>query len=188
MAQDMFNVNFFGTLRLIKAVLPSMKARQSGHIINHSSVGGIVGTPFVDIYCASKFAVEGLSESLAPLLWQFDIRCTILETGPVQSQIHQTGVDWGKAIDHDTADEKTKKLKEIWGENFLQLCSEKMETNEMAAFIKGIILGQNTNFRCYSHSDFLADQIAAKFKDPATNELIEITRKQLFEKREDGNK
>ena len=76
MAQDVFNVNFFGTLRLIKAVLPSMKTRESEHIINHSSgsVGGIVGTPFVDIYCASKFAVEGLSESLAPLLRQFDIR------------------------------------------------------------------------------------------------------------------
>ena len=74
MAQDVFNVNFFGTLLLIKAVLPSMKARQSGHIINNSSVGGIVGIPLLDIYCASKFAVEGLSESLAPLLRQFDIR------------------------------------------------------------------------------------------------------------------
>ena len=74
MAQDMFNVNFFGTLRLIKAVLPSMKARQSGHIINNSSVGGIIGIPLLDVYCASKFAVEGLSESLAPLLRQFDIR------------------------------------------------------------------------------------------------------------------
>ena len=74
MAQDVFNVNFFGTLRLIKAVLPSMKARQSGHIINNSSVSGIMGIPFLDIYSASKFAVEGLSESLAPLLQQFDIR------------------------------------------------------------------------------------------------------------------
>ena len=74
MAQDMFEVNFFGTLRLIKAVLPSMKARRSGHIINNSSVSGVVGMPFMDIYCASKFAVEGLSESLAPLLRQFDIR------------------------------------------------------------------------------------------------------------------
>ena len=74
MAQDMFNVNFFGTLRLIKAVLPSMKAKQSGHIINNTSMAGIVGLPFMDIYSASKFAVEGLSESLAPLLRQFDIR------------------------------------------------------------------------------------------------------------------
>ena len=111
----------------------------------------------------------------------------MLETGPVQSQIHQTGVDWGKAIDHDKADEKTKNLREIWGENVQLLGGEKMETNEMAAFVKGIILGQNTNFRCYSHSDFLADQITAKFKDPATNELIEVTRKQLFEKQKDGN-
>ena len=74
MAQEVFDVNFFGTLRLIKAVLPSMKARQSGHIINNTSMGGIVGIPFMDIYSASKFAVEGLSESLAPLLRQFDIR------------------------------------------------------------------------------------------------------------------
>ena len=114
-------------------------------------------------------------------------RCTILETGPVQSQFHQTSADWGKAIDDDTADEKTKKFKETWGENFALLCSEKKETTEMAAFVKEIILGQNTNFRCYSHPDFLADEITAKFKDPATNELIEITKKQLFEKQKDGN-
>jgi len=70
----MFNVNFFGTFRLIKAVLPSMKARESGHIINNSSVSGIMGMPFLEIYSASKFAVEGLSESLAPRLQQFNIR------------------------------------------------------------------------------------------------------------------
>jgi len=70
----MFNVNFFGTFRLIKAVLPSMKARQSGHIINNTSVSGIMGMPFLEIYSASKFAVEGLSESLAPRLQQFNIR------------------------------------------------------------------------------------------------------------------
>lgn len=98
----------------------------------------------------------------------------------MHSQIHVTAVDWGKAIDHDMADEKTKKLMEKWGENFQPVGSEKMETTEMAAFIKGIILGQNTNFRCYSHPDFLADQITAKLKEPATNEPIKITRKQQF--------
>ena len=70
----MMDVNFFGTLRLIKAVLPSMKARQTGHIINCSSEIGVVGIPFYDIYAASKFAVEGLTESLAPMLRQFNIR------------------------------------------------------------------------------------------------------------------
>ena len=74
MAKDLFEVNYFGALRLIQAVLPSMKARESGLIINNSSHFGIVGAPFVEIYCSSKFAIEGLTESMAPILRQFNIR------------------------------------------------------------------------------------------------------------------
>lgn len=74
LAKDTFDINFFGTLRLIQAVLPAMKSKESGHIINNSSAFGIVGTPFFEIYCASKFAVEGLTESLVPTLRQFNIR------------------------------------------------------------------------------------------------------------------
>ena len=61
-------------MRLIQAVLPSMKARQSGLIINNSSHFGIVGVPFAETYCSSKFAVEGLTESLVPTLRHFNIR------------------------------------------------------------------------------------------------------------------
>ena len=74
MAKEVFDVNYFGALRLIQAVLPGMKARQSGLIINNSSHFGIVGMPFVEIYCSSKFAIEGLTESMAPILRQFNIR------------------------------------------------------------------------------------------------------------------
>ena len=77
MAKELFEVNFFGTLRLIQAVLPGMKAKRSGFIINNSSHFGIVGPPFYDLYTASKFAVEGLTESLAPALRHFDIRCSV---------------------------------------------------------------------------------------------------------------
>ena len=77
MAKELFEVNFFGTLRLTQAVLPSMKARKSGCIINNGSHFGIVGTPFSDLYAASKFAVEGLTESLAPALVHFNIRCSV---------------------------------------------------------------------------------------------------------------
>jgi len=55
-------------------VLPGMKARQSGHIINNSSVSGIIGTPFNELYSASKFALEGLTEAMAPTLLHFNIR------------------------------------------------------------------------------------------------------------------
>ena len=74
MAKELFEVNYFGYMRLIQAVLPSMKATQSGLIINNSSHFGIVGVPFAEIYCSSKFAVEGLTESLAPTLRHFNIR------------------------------------------------------------------------------------------------------------------
>ena len=73
-AKEVFDVNYFGAYRLIQAVLPGMKARQSGLIINNSSHFGIVGIPFVEVYCSSKFALEGLTESMAPILRQFNIR------------------------------------------------------------------------------------------------------------------
>ena len=72
--KKLFEVNYFGTVRLTKAVLPFMKAKESGHIINMSSHGGVVGFPCAEICCSSKFAVEGLTESLAPSLRQFNIR------------------------------------------------------------------------------------------------------------------
>ncbi|MFE0450808.1 oxidoreductase [Streptomyces sp. NPDC058914] len=60
----LFDVNFHGVARVIHAVLPGMRARRSGTIVNLTSIGGLVGHPAVGYYCAAKFAVEGLSESL----------------------------------------------------------------------------------------------------------------------------
>ena len=73
-SRSVFETNFFGVLRLIKAVLPTMKLNKGGHIICVSSVGGINGVPFNGVYCASKFAVEGLMESLAPMLKKFNVK------------------------------------------------------------------------------------------------------------------
>ena len=74
MAKGLFEVDFLGTLRLIQAVLPGMKARQNGCIINNSSHGGIASCPFIELYCSSKFAMEGLTEGMAPLMLHFNIR------------------------------------------------------------------------------------------------------------------
>ncbi|MDN3270377.1 oxidoreductase [Streptomyces sp. MA15] len=62
--ERLFDVNFHGVARVIHAVLPGMRARRSGMIVNLTSIGGLVGHPAVGYYCAAKFAVEGLSESL----------------------------------------------------------------------------------------------------------------------------
>ncbi|MEJ7528191.1 SDR family NAD(P)-dependent oxidoreductase, partial [Staphylococcus lugdunensis] len=59
------NLNLMGVIRMTKAVLPTMRSQRDGRIINISSVGGLVGQPFNEIYCATKFGVEGYTESMA---------------------------------------------------------------------------------------------------------------------------
>ncbi|KAK2494604.1 hypothetical protein MC885_020161 [Smutsia gigantea] len=81
--QNIFDTNFFGAVRLVKAVLPGMKRRRQGHIVVVSSVMGLQGVVFNEVYAASKFALEGFFESLAVQLLQFNIFITLVEPGPV---------------------------------------------------------------------------------------------------------
>lgn len=78
-AQDQINTNVFGLLWLTQAVLPIMRDQGHGHIINVSSVLGLVAAPMLGLYNASKYAVEGLSETLAAEVKQFGINVTLLE-------------------------------------------------------------------------------------------------------------
>jgi NAD(P)-dependent dehydrogenase (short-subunit alcohol dehydrogenase family) len=80
-ARAVYDANVFGSLNVIRAVLPTLRAQRSGHIINLSSIGGFVGSPGWGIYCSTKFAVEGFSESLYHELAPLGIRVTIVEPG-----------------------------------------------------------------------------------------------------------
>ena len=80
-----FEVNFFGLANVTRALLPSMRAQRSGMIVNFSSIAGACGYPGSGVYCASKWAVEGLSESLAAELEPFGIRVLIVEPGPFRT-------------------------------------------------------------------------------------------------------
>jgi NAD(P)-dependent dehydrogenase (short-subunit alcohol dehydrogenase family) len=75
------SVNFFGKVRMIKAVLPYMRSQHNGLIINVSSIGGLMGLPFQGFYSASKFAIEGLSESLRLELKPFGINVVQINPG-----------------------------------------------------------------------------------------------------------
>lgn len=79
--RDQFEVNVFGAVAMIKAVLPFMRKRQSGHIINVTSMGGLMTMPGISFYCGSKHALEGISSSLGKELKSFGISVTALEPG-----------------------------------------------------------------------------------------------------------
>jgi len=82
--QWVIDVNLTGVIRCTKAVLPHMREARSGRIVNISSVGGLVGQPFNEIYCAAKFAVEGYTESLATYLQpNFNIHFTSIQPGGI---------------------------------------------------------------------------------------------------------
>lgn len=76
-----FRVNVFGTLDVTRAILPGMRAQRSGYIVNITSIGGLRGGAGASLYCATKFALEGLSESLAAELAPFGIHVTAVEPG-----------------------------------------------------------------------------------------------------------
>lgn len=77
-----FDVNVFGLLHVVRKALPYLRAQGSGHIINFSSVGGLVGNfPGFGIYCATKFAVNGLTEALAAEVKPFGIHATVVAPG-----------------------------------------------------------------------------------------------------------
>ncbi len=77
--QRQFDINVFGPLRVIRAVLPHLRARKSGHILNITSIGGLRAFPGVGIYNGSKFALEGIGESLAAQVGPLGIHVTNVE-------------------------------------------------------------------------------------------------------------
>lgn len=84
-----FDTNFLGLHRMIRAFLPGMRARGRGHVVNVSSMLGHVGLPGYSIYCAVKFAVEGLSEALAREVAPFGIGVTVVAPGPFRTDFRK---------------------------------------------------------------------------------------------------
>ncbi|ARJ43995.1 short-chain dehydrogenase/reductase [Pantoea alhagi] len=76
-----FDVNVFGAVAMIKAVLPGMRQRRRGHIINITSMGGFITLPGISYYCGSKFALEGISETLSKELAPLNIHVTAVAPG-----------------------------------------------------------------------------------------------------------
>lgn len=86
--KGVFETNVFGLIRVTQAVLPHLRKQRSGHIINISSLGGLMGLPYRGIYSSSKFAVEGISEALSAEVASFGIKVIVVEPGDFNTNIN----------------------------------------------------------------------------------------------------
>lgn len=105
-----FETNFFGMVAVTKAVLPSMRKRRSGKIVNISSISGRIGFPAMGPYVASKFAVEGFSESLRLEMLPYGVYVVLIEPGSYKTNIWSKGL---KAITFQPDSPYEKEMKAI---------------------------------------------------------------------------
>ena len=170
--QRSLEVNYLGVARTTKAALPLMRAARGGHIIGVSSVGGVVGQPFNDAYCASKHAMEGLYESLHPVAAALGVHVCIVEPGPVATPFHSSS----ERI--DSADEQIARLKARYREVVDPGASGGQPAEEVAEVILGVADDPNPSLR-YQTSRFTVRLIERKIADLNGEKVIAMTSKWL---------
>ncbi|CNI25415.1 MULTISPECIES: SDR family NAD(P)-dependent oxidoreductase [Yersinia] len=115
-ARKSFDINVFGMLNVIRSVMPHLRARRSGHIMNISSMAGIQGhIPGWGVYCAAKFAVAGFTEALAAESAEFDIKVTLVYPGHMRTRFLSQGSIMSPEnpiADYLTVRENEKRVKE----------------------------------------------------------------------------
>jgi len=164
-ARDMFEVNFFGALRLAQAVASLMRVQGHGHIINISSTSGVRAVPGLGMYAASKFALEGLSESLAVTLSPWNIKVCLIQPGTVNNE-------WVQNCSLYNGEEEPIyiKLRDNLLSKLTTLAAGGQSCDEIAALIVQAAESDNPDMRIQT-SQKVKDTVAKKFVDLTGNTL-----------------
>ncbi|XP_028856104.1 retinol dehydrogenase 8 [Denticeps clupeoides] len=180
--KTVMDTNFFGLVRLLKEVLPDMKRRKSGHIVVISSVMGIQGILFNDIYAASKFAVEGFCESLAVQALRFNLNISLIEPGPVLTEFESKVYDEGMKTDLSNADKITSDMfTNVYLKNWNQIFeSLGQRAEDIAEHTLRIITMENPPFR-HQTNTLYTPMTTLKYADPNGDLPIDIFYKMVFE-------
>ena len=150
-----FETNFFGAVRLMKAVLPMMRKQRSGIIVNVSSIGGRIGVPLNSAYTGSKFALEGFSESMKYELEGFGIKVILIEPGAVKTNFLENLKQGQQAMNPDSPyAELSRKVSEGVRESFKQASSS--SPVQVAEVILNAIKSENPNTRYLVGNDAAA--------------------------------
>jgi NAD(P)-dependent dehydrogenase (short-subunit alcohol dehydrogenase family) len=173
------DVNLYGVWRVTSAILPHMRAAKSGRIITLSSIGGMLGQPFNDAYCAAKFAVEGMMESLAPVVRGFGIDVILVEPGPVHTQFVENA---GGLLKQDPATPEDAYSAPIHA--YMQAIQGRFGSvgqtaEEVAEVIVTAAQAVEPHFR-YQTSPFVQGRVATKYTDPTGDTLVIQTSQSLW--------
>lgn len=179
--KELFDTNFFGLVRLVKEVLPDMKQRQSGHIVVMSSVMGIQGLLFNDVYSASKFAVEGFCESLAVQAMKFNIKTTLVEPGPVVTEFERKMYESAEKMDLSGTDEETARIfRELYLPYSKEVFTSLSQTpEEVAEQTVNVITAKDPPLRHQTNKVYMP-MTALKHADPTGRLPLDTFYKMIF--------
>jgi len=168
------DVNFLGVWRVTQAVFPAMRAARSGRIITVSSVGGLIGQPFNDAYCAAKFAVEGFMESLAPVAQRLGVAVCLVEPGAVNTEfvasVRESQPD-PALIDREVYGPMLDAYLAATGQAFAAVGQT---PDEVGAVIVEAATAQRPHFR-YPTSELVRGIAARKYVDPTGDAVVALS-------------
>ena len=174
-----FETNFFGAVRVMQAAIPIMRKQRSGRIVNITSMGGRIAIPLDSIYHATKFALEGLSESIQYELGPFGIKVILIEPGAVGTNFWK---NWKMAAKAERSGDNTdysqyKQIENNMFESFKQMVQNAIHPSEVAKVILQAVKDDNPNFRYVVGKD--AATILESRKRMSDSEFQDFFKKQF---------
>ncbi|XP_041472195.1 retinol dehydrogenase 8-like [Lytechinus variegatus] len=165
--RDVMETNFFGVVRMMQNVLPYMKEQRSGHIINVSSIAGVLAHPFYETYCASKHAMEALTEAVAFRMKEFDVRLTSVVPGPIATNINANIVEGNRLPPRQKIDPITREqLQYLAAHQKHHFSNEVQPVEEVAEIVQKIIEMDLSNGPVrFQTSDYVRERADMKYSD-----------------------
>ena len=152
--KSQFETNFFGVIRLTQQVLPIMRKQKSGTIVNVSSGAGRIGFPGMSAYVSSKFALEGLSESMSYELEPFGIRVVIIEPGVIRTNFKKNSVMSKKSLDNSSISPYSSIIQKI-DSSISSIIEHATPPEEVAKAILHAITSNNPELRYLVGNDMI---------------------------------
>ncbi|XP_046855679.1 retinol dehydrogenase 8-like [Xenia sp. Carnegie-2017] len=159
---SIYDTNVYGVLRVIRAVVPSMKKNKKGRIINISSVAGLHNNPFMTVYGSANCAVEGITDSLAPELASFNVHIATIQPGVIKTRaLSQFAFNSGQLADDDPS--------KLLGEKYLKargalILNQAQTPEEVAEYILKAITDENPQPH-YMTSEAFEEFVKSKYRD-----------------------